>query len=74
MNKRLGCLLVLATLGMAGCSSGDSGKQQGTKPAAQSDGNVFSAETQALDKAKSVNAIIQQSDQKRREIIEREGQ
>lgn len=74
MYKRIGWLLALAALGVAGCSSGDSGKQQGTKPAAQNGGNVFSAETQALDKAKSVNAIIQQSDQKRREIINSEGQ
>ena len=74
MNKRVVCLLAFVPLAIWACSSRDSGTQQSPAPSAQSGANVFSAETRALDKAKSVNKIIQQSDQKMREAIDREGQ
>ena len=74
MNTRLVCLLAFVPLALGACSSGDSGKEHATAPSAGSGANVFSAETQALDKAKSVNKIIQQSDQRMREEIERQSQ
>ena len=73
MNGRFRYLPAVALLALGACSSGDNDKQ-GTAPAAQPSGNVFSTETQALDKARSVNTIIQQSDQKRREEIDRQSQ
>lgn len=72
MKGTCASLLAITLLTLAACSSGDSDSGKTKTPSAQPAAGAFSGETQALDKARSVDKIIQQGDQKLRKAVEQQ--
>jgi hypothetical protein len=65
MSRRVALYLVLCLAGLTGCSSGG-GDAEG------SGDHVWSTQTQALEKAKDVNNLVQENFDRAREDLERQ--